>query len=171
MSNEQDRNPIGAGSSVIMETMEKLKPAIMSAGFNFSIASIRLPETLVIRSSYMGKYLFAQSDGYLEWSQEWNEKDKFFKLEILREGKIAFKSCYGKYISVKNDTTIACDQQELHENAAWTLEWIGNGIALKSSNGKYLRPMKDGTVRTKYDIAEEKEILTFLDPNFQRYLT
>jgi hypothetical protein len=142
--------------------MEGLKPAIEKAGFTAGEPSVKLPAVLSLKS-YLGKYLSAQPDGRLEWNRDWERDWELFKVEAINGNKVAFKSCHGLYLSVKDNGTVMCDQREAGENEAWTAEWAGSGIAFKSSSGKYLRPKKDGNVAVKYYVAEEKEIFTLTD--------
>jgi hypothetical protein len=162
MSNEQNRNPLGAGLNAIGEIGEKLKPAIEKAGFAAGEPSVKLPGVVSLKS-YMGKYLSAWADGRLDWDRDWERDWELFKVEVKDGNKVAFKSCHGKYLSVRSDGTVRCDQRAAGENEAWTVERAGSGIALKSRFGKYLHPEKDGRVTATRDKAAGEETVAFAD--------
>jgi fascin 1/2 len=110
-----------------------------------------------------------QGKNFVTWKQGTEVKcvhdalvtDKeIFQMEIDRDfggigGKWSFRNNMGGYLTLNDGMFFTGEKQERNADSWFTMEWHGDSVSMKASNGKYLQRLPNGNIKANSEDASD----------------
>ncbi|KAE8284407.1 Fascin-2 Retinal fascin [Larimichthys crocea] len=108
-----------------------------------------------------GRYVSIRQGVSLAANQEDETDMETFQMEIDKETrKCTFRTSQGNYWALVAHGGIQSTAKEVSANTMFSVEWLGQKVALKANNGKYVCIKKNGQLLAVSDTTGEDEQLT-----------
>lgn len=112
---------------------------------------------IVVRS-FEGRYVRADGDDIIANKEQQFGVGTLITLEYDNNGRYAFKTVSGRYMSAYGSGNVKGDKVSKGDNEYFTFELIGKKFAIKSTSGKYLSPDGvKGNLKAKSDKITQRE--------------
>jgi len=122
---------------------------------------------VAVQTSFKNSYIFAVDNGTLRLGSEHDDhleaipmEEEIFTLIKISENKIAFKSGYGKYVSVNARGDVMARSEAVGPQEQIEVVIENEKIALQGHNGYFITINDEGEFKALSRTAKDKEIFT-----------
>lgn len=113
----------------------------------------------IVLKTFEGRFVRAEGDDIIANKDQQFGVGTLITFEYDSNGKYAFKTVSGRYMSAYSSGNVKGDKVSKGESEFFTLELVGKKFAIKSSSGKYLTPDGvKGNLKAKNDKITPREL-------------
>ena len=113
----------------------------------------------IVLKTFEGRFVRAEGDDIIANKEQQFGVGTLITLEYDNNGKYAFKTVSGRYMSAYGSGNVKGDKVSKGEAEFFTFELVGKKFAIKSSSGKYLTPDGvKGNLKAKNDKITPREL-------------
>lgn len=113
----------------------------------------------IVLKTFEGRFVRAEGDDIIANKEQQFGVGTLVTLEYDNNGRYAFKTVSGRYMSAYGSGNVKGDKVSKAENEFFTFELVGKKFAIKSASGKYLTPDGvKGNLKAKNDKITNREL-------------